>query len=215
MTHCETPLVISQYGDVKLYQTNGPTTNWKTDNPISYDPVYTQIAPLDPNKHFVLFEHVPTNFDLLSSHYLNFQNIIITYTHDDIFSIAKNWFYKIIVPEFIYYKNRERWLRIAKTVFNDVTLDPTKLSKEQVTRSLEFIVNYDLGYPSAFFMNPKIPENYVDRVTLIGYRDILENSDKVLEILGNVINLPVTDIVTDNYSRYIRSQTLFEEKYFT
>jgi hypothetical protein len=207
LTNSDIPLTVSQHGDVKLYTDDTPRTNWKSILPITYDPIYTQIEPLESDKPFILFDHIPTSFDLLSSYYPNFQNIIITYTANDITSIAENWFYKIVVPEY----SKEKWNRIAKAIFDDTALTPSNLSKEQVAQSIEFIVKYDMGYPSKFYMSPKIPEKYADRVTLIKFEDIVKNPDKILEILSNSLNLPITDTVIQNYNNYTRAQAVFRE----
>lgn len=202
--------------------------NWNNNNfPVKFtkeDSVYNKkMYPLDETKPLVYIYHEPPGFDKLEQMYSKIYHFNITYTDEDIYHMASNWFFKVLYVQSVFHKHETHtnavwahgWWKYMKSVNGFEDRDtPADLTSSEVKRCID---NW-MKDPTSLYEDPKFYVNGIHFTTdttnirpdthslSIPFKKLLTDKDKVLHLISDIIKKPITNDVVNNYDNYIKAQ---------
>lgn len=165
-------------------------------------PIYEIVRRNPGSEFFMLYDHVPPDYDRMFSILPNCKNIVITADERVIPRTLGAFFYKVNAGD---PPNTEFWER-EKQVFpylrgiNNAIDMPTEVAKMYFDDTIS-------GFPRLpFYHDFKIPEAYKNNILEITYYDLIHEKNKVLSLMSAFIGAPITDEIHNFYDVYLEKQ---------
>lgn len=185
--------------------------NWKV-YPDVFARIFTKeqthlhITPRYEDRPFILFDHVLPEYDILYKQYPKFKNIRVTITQNEVIRMFGNLFFKQFVEE--YHPDdptHNHWVNTQQHHPYLQQFDrPDQVDDETIKRYLHDCANYEI--PIEYSDECVLPAQYLDRITLIKFYDILYHHDKVLTTISEITKKPITERIRQFYKDYILKQ---------
>lgn len=160
-----------------------------------------EINPIDKQRPVIYSCHGTPNFDKFFSVFPKGKIIIIDVPKEYKLRVMLNHFYKTFYEGF----NKQasvttQWANFMQKKYHflkDID-DPTLLSSEEVKNLCAQFPVSDRNYT--------IPKKYIKQVEIISYCDIINDKNKVLNILSILTNKLITQDILDFYDQYLIKQ---------
>jgi hypothetical protein len=197
---------LRNYDDtIRMVMAAGRINSYDHSQPAEYvtaiEPFnYLSNNPRDPLKPFVTAEHLHPDFEKLFYKFPKAKALIITVPNELGPRVGGNIFYKTMIDDYETNKwYKERWIRYK--VENpeladfshpqDVPIDLIEMVTKRYTPLITEVV---------------VPEQYVQNVFIITLKELLYDKDKILNIIKNMTNKPITSYHRKYYDSYLEKQ---------
>ena len=168
----------------------------------------------------IVHTHTPPTYSVIKERYPETKIIIISFTENDQNEIIYNSFLKNGLEDL---ENNDfkpdnpdsrLFCKIYYKFFGEY-YNGQKLSIDQKRKILEEVENFMNYDPMiAYYKNPQIAEDYIDKTLVIMYDDIVHNSDKIIEQLQKFSGKTNVDIsIKEYYNAYLEGRKKLIEQH--
>lgn len=186
------------------------TWHYTSDFDKNFDEIYKKIVPKSANKPFILFDHIVPDLTYFFSKFPKGKIIKINVEEKMFPRLEGNLFYKRLfnndsVQQWNDYKLKHDFFQ----EFDSITTVPLSLIKTHLDGLVEDRkVNLDSDNYFSSSFNKEYKEIYD-----IEFYDVLYNKNKVLTLLSNTLNRPITAFIEQQYDIYLNKQNQFVKQY--